>query len=153
MSLLNNKDMREFLRVSRTGFWEIQVKDGEKTRFFADTVMNELLGTEESMTPEERFAFHRAHVHEDDMEMLKEKPCGYYDLILMDIQMPKMNGYEAAEKIRAWEDEQSQIPIVAMTANAFEEDKRAAFAAGMNGHVGKPVEITKLMQILSEIIK
>ena len=87
------------------------------------------------------------------LQMLKEKPSGYYDLILMDIQMPKMNGYEATEKIRAWEDERSQIPIVAMTANAFEEDKRAAFAAGMNGHVGKPVEITKLMQILSEIIK
>ena len=87
------------------------------------------------------------------LQMLKEKPSGYYDLILMDIQMPKMNGYEATEKIRAWEDERSQIPIVAMTANAFEEDKRAAFAAGMNGHVGKPIEITKLMQILSEIIK
>lgn len=72
MSLLNDKDMREFLRVSRTGFWEIQVKDGEKPRFLADTVMNELLGTEESMTPEERFVFHRAHVHEEDMEMFLE---------------------------------------------------------------------------------
>ena len=72
MSLLNDRDMREFLRVSRTGFWEIQVRDGEEPRFFADTVMNELLGTEESLTPEERFVFHRAHVHEDDMEIFLE---------------------------------------------------------------------------------
>lgn len=58
------------------------------------------------------------------LQMLKERPSGYYDLILMDIQMPKMNGYEAAETIRSWEDERSEIPIVAMTANAFEEDKK-----------------------------
>ena len=87
------------------------------------------------------------------LQMLKDKPAGYYDLILMDIQMPEMNGYEATEEIRAWKDERSQIPIVAMTANAFEEDKRAAFAAGMNGHVGKPIEITKLMKVLLDIIK
>lgn len=72
MSLLNDKDMREFLSVSRTGFWEIQIREGETPRFLADSVMNELLGTEESMTPEERFVFHRAHVHEDDMEMFLE---------------------------------------------------------------------------------
>ena len=87
------------------------------------------------------------------LQMLKERPSGYYDLILMDIQMPKMNGYEAAEKIRAWEDERSEIPIVAMTANAFEEDKKAAFASGMNGHVGKPIEISKLMRTLTQIIR
>ena len=87
------------------------------------------------------------------LEMLEKHPADYYDLVLMDIQMPKMNGYEAAEAIRAWQDERSDIPIVAMTANAFEEDKRAAFAAGMNGHVGKPIEITKLMQTLADIIK
>lgn len=87
------------------------------------------------------------------LQMLKERPSGYYDLILMDIQMPKMNGYEAAETIRSWEDERSEIPIVAMTANAFEEDKKAAFASGMNGHVGKPIEITKLMRTLTQIIR
>lgn len=87
------------------------------------------------------------------LQMLKERPSGYYDLILIDIQMPKMNGYEAAETIRAWEDEQSEIPIVAMTANAFEEDKKAAFASGMNGHVGKPIEISKLMHTLIRIME
>ena len=81
--------------------------------------------------------------------MLKSAPAGYYDLVLMDIQMPHMNGYQAARAIRTLPDERSSIPIIAMTANAFKEDKEAAFAAGMNEYIIKPVDIASLLQKLA----
>ncbi|MCI8327452.1 MAG: response regulator, partial [Lachnospiraceae bacterium] len=78
---------------------------------------------------------------------------GYYDLIFMDIQMPNMNGYQATEAIRKMDNlAKASIPIVAMTANAFEEDKRNAYAAGMNAHLAKPIDISKLMETLTEIL-
>lgn len=78
-------------------------------------------------------------------EMLQKAPVGYYKLILMDIQMPVMDGYEATRRIRALKDKRlSRIPIVAMTANAFEEDKQTAFRCGMNGHIAKPLNIAQL---------
>ena len=83
------------------------------------------------------------------IEMLQAKEAGYYDLILMDIQMPRVNGYEATKQIRAMSDaRKADIPIIAMTANAFEEDRQNALAAGMNGHLAKPLEIQKLMETL-----
>ena len=83
-----------------------------------------------------------------------ETPAGTYDMILMDIQMPKMNGYKATQAIRHLPDQdKAYIPIIAMTANAFEEDKRDAFAAGMNGHIAKPIQVDKLLSILAEIIR
>ena len=79
---------------------------------------------------------------------------GQYDLILMDIQMPKMNGYEATKEIRKLPNANAaDIPIIAMTANAFEEDRQNALAAGMNGHIAKPIDVDKLIQTLSEILK
>ena len=86
------------------------------------------------------------------LSMLKNAPAGYYDLILMDIQMPHMNGYQAARAIRALPDERSSIPIIAMTANAFKEDKEAAFAAGMNDYIIKPVDISSLLQKLAAVL-
>ena len=68
--------------------------------------------------------------------------------------MPKMNGYKATQEIRHLLDRnKARIPIIAMTANAFEEDKRDAIAAGMNGHIAKPIQVDKLLSILSEIIR
>ena len=82
-----------------------------------------------------------------------ENPCGTYDLILMDIQMPKMDGYKATEEIRNLQDkEKACIPIVAMTANAFEEDKKKAFDAGMDGHIAKPINIEELFVVLTDIL-
>ena len=81
------------------------------------------------------------------------KPAGTYDLILMDIQMPKMDGYKATKEIRSLQDNaKASIPIVAMTANAFEEDKKKAFDAGMDGHIAKPINIEDLFVVLTDII-
>ena len=77
-----------------------------------------------------------------------------YDLILMDIQMPRMDGYTATRKIRAMDDpRKANIPIVAMTANAFDEDRKKAFAAGMNAHVAKPIDMAVLSHTLDEILR
>lgn len=71
----------------------------------------------------------------------------------MDIQMPNMNGYTAAERIRAMPDStKAGIPIIAMTANAFDDDKKAAFQAGMNGHISKPIEFDSMMQMIRKFI-
>ncbi len=85
---------------------------------------------------------------------IEQMPSGTYDLVLMDIQMPNMDGYKATRCIRRFEDKKkAEIPIIAMTANAFEEDKRAAIAVGMNGHIAKPIQVDKLLSILAEIIR
>lgn len=87
------------------------------------------------------------------VEMVAQSVPGYYDLILMDIQMPHMDGYQATKEIRRLSNPQlASIPIVAMTANAFDEDKKRAFAAGMNGHVAKPIDIDKMNEVLAEIL-
>lgn len=87
------------------------------------------------------------------VDMLKKASSGYYDLILMDIQMPNMNGYEATRTIRMLQDsEKANIPILAMTANAFEEDKREAYRCGMNGHIAKPINVRELMKELANTI-
>ena len=71
----------------------------------------------------------------------------------MDIQLPKMDGYKATQTIRHLPDkDKASLPIIAMTANAFEEDKRAAIAAGMNGHIAKPIQVDKLLSTLAEVI-
>ena len=84
------------------------------------------------------------------VDMLEKSKPGYYQLILMDVQMPEMDGYEASKRIRALKDEKlSSIPILAMTANAFEEDKQEALKSGMDGHIAKPIDIEKLFDTLS----
>ena len=94
---------------------------------------------------------------EDGIQCVKrimELPVGTYDMILMDIQMPKMDGYKATQAIRSLPDkDKACIPIIAMTANAFEEDKREAIAAGMNGHIAKPIQVDKLLSMLAEVIR
>lgn len=88
------------------------------------------------------------------VEMMKENPADAYDLILMDVQMPIMNGYQATRAIRALDNPvKAEIPIVAMTANAFEEDRQEAIDAGMNGYVAKPINIEKLLETLKDFLK
>ena len=85
---------------------------------------------------------------------IEQMSAGTYDLILMDIQMPNMDGYQAAKYIRHLNDKQkAEIPIIAMTANAFAEDRKRAFDAGMNGHIAKPIEIEKLEAVILSVLK
>lgn len=87
---------------------------------------------------------------EEFIKILEKMPEGYYDLILMDIQMPIMDGYEATKIIRSFNNKNAQIPIIAMTANAFEEDRKHALQLGMNEHLAKPVDIEKLKDVLTK---
>lgn len=85
--------------------------------------------------------------------LLKAKP-GYYDLVLMDIQMPNMDGYKAAQTIRAFRDkEKARIPILALTANAFKEDCDKAAEAGMDGHIAKPLDAAKMFQAIAGVLE
>ena len=88
------------------------------------------------------------------LERIKDKDSDYYDVILMDIQMPIMNGYQATKEIRSLEDpKKASIPILAMTANAFEEDKKDAIAIGMNGHIAKPIDVRILLKEIQNVLK
>ncbi len=87
------------------------------------------------------------------VDMLKHSAPGYYQVILMDVQMPVMDGYEATKEIRRLKNRKlSRVPILAMTANAFEEDRQAALQCGMNGHIAKPINIEKLIETLDKLL-
>ena len=87
------------------------------------------------------------------LEMLRKSEPGFYKLVLMDVQMPVMNGYEATREIRRLPDQKlAKIPIIAMTANACEEDRQEALRCGMNGHIAKPIDVVKLFETLDEIL-
>ena len=87
------------------------------------------------------------------VEMVKNSNPGYYSLVLMDVQMPVMNGYDATRAIRALSNrELANIPVVAMTANAFDEDRRMALDSGMNAHVAKPIDVKKLFEVLNSLL-
>lgn len=137
---------------------EINGREGEEQSFRNKNLLlvedNEL-NQEIAVTILEEAGFH-VEVANDGavaVEMVASSAPGSIDVILMDIQMPIMDGYEAARRIRKLEDPAlSGIPILAMTANAFEEDKKRAMEAGMNGHLGKPIEINRLKDALKEIL-
>lgn len=87
------------------------------------------------------------------IEELKKMPEKYYDVILMDVQMPNMDGYTATQRIRDLDDSRAEIPIIAMTANAYDEDRRKAQEAGMDGFLAKPLDVDEMMRLLTQIIK
>lgn len=97
----------------------------------------------------------RAIDGQDVLDQFRAAPAGSYDLILMDIMMPKLNGYEATQAIRSMADrpDGETIPIVAMTANAFAEDIAAAHAAGMNGHLAKPIDMDEVVKVICRVLK
>lgn len=124
---------------------------GKSVLLAEDNQMNQRLA--ENILTSVGFAVDIANDGTEAVEKMKEAPAGYYDVILMDIQMPKMDGYEATNLIRAFDDkEKANIPIVAVTANAFEEDKQSALGAGMNGHLAKPYDIPAIMKMLKELL-
>lgn len=100
------------------------------------------------------FTVERAANGVECVEMLKDRPAGYYSIILMDIQMPVLDGYNATSNIRRMDDKaKASIPIVAMTANAFAEDREKALSVGMNDHIAKPVDMSKLVPTIRKYIK
>ncbi|MBQ9504796.1 MAG: response regulator [Lachnospiraceae bacterium] len=99
------------------------------------------------------FVIDDAENGQEAVEKIEGSESGYYDLVLMDVRMPVMNGYEATRKIRAMEDEtKAKLPVIAMTANSFEEDIKAAKDVGMDAHIAKPIEIPVMMEVLSDIL-
>ena len=124
---------------------------GKRILLVEDNPMNREIATE--YLQDFGFIVESAENGKEACDILEKSEVGYYDLVLMDIQMPVMNGYEATKTIRKFENKEiANIPILAMTANAFEEDKRAALEAGMNGHLAKPVDINELKNILKKIL-
>ena len=100
------------------------------------------------------FLIETAENGEMALEMTAESEPGYYDVILMDIQMPIMDGYTATQAIRNLQDpELAGIPIIAMTANAFQEDIEKAEKIGMNGHIAKPLDIPSMKSTLQKVLK
>ena len=87
------------------------------------------------------------------VEILKKAEPEYYQAVLMDVQMPVMNGYEATKEIRSLKNRRlASIPIIAMTANAFEEDRQEAMHYGMNGHIAKPIDVQNLFETLESVL-
>ncbi|MBD5154550.1 MAG: response regulator [Oscillibacter sp.] len=118
------------------------VEDNELNREIAQAILEEV-----------GFTLDMAENGKEALEIIQRSKPGCYQLVLMDIQMPVMDGYEAAKAIRALEDPAlNAVPILAMTANAFEEDKQSALKCGMNGHISKPIDIEKLLETLDTIL-
>ena len=125
---------------------------GKRILLTEDNEMNQMIAVE--ILKEYGFEIDIANDGEEAVEKMTSSPAGTYDIILMDVQMPRMDGYEASKRIRGLDDPQKAgIPIVAVTANAFEEDRKVAMEAGMNGHLAKPYDIGEILRVLSEILR
>ena len=124
---------------------------GKRVLLVEDNEMNQMIA--EMVLKDSGFEVEIASDGVEAIETMKAAPAGHFDIILMDIQMPRMDGYEATRQIRSLEDaEKANIPIVAVTANAFEEDANLALSVGMNGHLAKPYDIPKILETLNELI-
>ncbi len=130
---------------------EVDASDfvGRRILLVEDNALNAEITTE--ILTEYGFVIEHAEDGIVCIDMLNKADDYYYDLILMDVQMPNLDGYGATRKIRAMDNKaKADIPIIAVTANAFDEDKNNALQAGMNGHLAKPIEIPKLVEVLAE---
>ncbi len=125
---------------------------GKRILLAEDNELNQEIATE--ILKEMGFSVENAENGQQACDMIRQSKPEYYDLILMDIQMPIMNGYDATRIIRAMEDPAlANIPIIAMTANAFEEDREQALQAGMNGHLAKPIDLDKMKELLRNLFR
>jgi signal transduction histidine kinase/ABC-type amino acid transport substrate-binding protein/ActR/RegA family two-component response regulator len=135
-----------------SGETDLELFKGKRILLAEDNELNAEIAME--ILGEVGFAVDRAEDGQVCVDMLKQSEDDFYDVILMDIQMPNLNGYEATRAIRELSDEKkANTPIIAMTANAFEEDKRDAMRAGMNGHLAKPINVRELYKTLMGIFE
>lgn len=125
--------------------------NGRRLLLVEDNEFNQEIATE--ILEDANFTVEIASNGEEAVKAVADSKPGYYDAVLMDVQMPVMDGYEATRQIRKFENKDlANIPIIAMTANAFAEDKQTAADSGMNGHIGKPIDVEKLFEILKEFL-
>ena len=125
---------------------------GKRILVVEDNMINREIARE--LLEDEGFIIEEAEYGTIAVKMLESKEKGYYEFVLMDVQMPIMNGYTATRKIRGSDNvDIADIPIIAMTANAFSEDRKNAFDAGMNEHVAKPLDLDILIQVLNKVYK
>ena len=124
--------------------------EGKKVLLVEDNLLNREIA--QAILQDAGFTVDTADDGDVAVERLQDSKQGEFDLVLMDIQMPKMDGYAATRQIRTLPSDVANVPIVAMTANAFEEDKQKAIRAGMNAHIAKPIEAGRLMETLSHIL-
>ena len=116
-----------------------------------DIEVNRMLA--EAILTESGFLVESVPDGSDAVEIIKNRPAWYYDLVLMDIQMPVMNGYEATRSIRALgREDTNALPIIALSANARDEDKKMSMESGMNSHIAKPFDIAHLIATIDEYI-
>ena len=132
-----------WMRADYSGKRILLVEDVELNREIAEFILDEA-----------GFLVEAAPDGTDAVSMVEKSPEGYYDAVLMDVQMPVMNGYEATKAIRALcRKDVTNLPIIAMTANAMDEDKEAALKSGMNAHIAKPLDIELFMSVLQQFIR
>ena len=125
--------------------------DGKRILLVDDNELNREIASE--ILAETGAVIEEAEDGVEAFDKVRESEPGYYDIVLMDVQMPRMNGYESTKAIRALENEAlANIPIIAMTANAFDEDREDALEAGMNEHIAKPIDVVKLFDCLRKIL-
>ena len=126
--------------------------EGKRILLAEDNDLNAEIAIE--LLAEQKIIADRAMDGADCLDKLEKAVPGYYDMILMDIQMPVMDGYNAAARIRRMKDEKkASIPIIAMTANAFAEDRQKAISMGMNDHVAKPIDMNVLLPVIAKYIR
>ena len=126
--------------------------EGKRILLAEDNDLNAEIAIE--LLAEQKIITDRAEDGAECLDKLEKSDSGYYDMILMDIQMPVMDGYDAAARIRRMKDEKkASIPIIAMTANAFAEDRQKAISMGMNDHVAKPIDMNVLLPVIAKYIR
>lgn len=126
--------------------------EGKRILLAEDNDLNAEIAIE--LLAEQKIITDRAEDGAECLDKLEKTDSGYYDMILMDIQMPVMDGYDAAARIRRMKDEKkASIPIVAMTANAFAEDRQKAILMGMNDHVAKPIDMNVLLPVIAKYMR
>ena len=124
---------------------------GKRILLVEDNELNREIAVE--LLSESGFVLETAEDGSIAVEMVQKSEPGYYDLILMDVQMPIMNGYDATKAIRKLDNpDLANIPVVAMTANAFDEDRKTAMESGMNAHVAKPINVDNLMEVICNML-